>query len=71
VTIPHDVPQPLRWWSEPCASGCAGTIMVWASRPGTVVLHAGCPLPESPENVRRPVHYVKDSEHCHVEDGQS
>lgn len=59
-----------RWWSEPCAGGCARTIMVWAEAPGTVVVHADCPLPESPENVGAPVHIVRDSDQCLVEDGQ-
>lgn len=60
-----------RWWSEPCASGCRRTIMVWASQPGTVVTHADCPLPETPENVGVSVHYVRDSDHCQAADGQT
>jgi hypothetical protein len=45
--------------------------MVFAEQPGTVVVHADCPLPESPENVIPAVHYVKDSDTCRAEDGQS
>ncbi len=60
-----------RWWSEPCAGGCRDTIMAWAGQPGTVVAHADCPLPQSPENDIPAVHYVKDSDTCRAEDGQS
>jgi len=65
------VSAPKRWWSEPCAGACRHTIMVFAEQPGTVVVHADCPLPESPENVTAGVHYVKDSDTCQAEDGQS
>jgi len=60
-----------RWWSEPCAGGCAGTIMVWGPRPGSVVVHAGCPLPDSPDSGKPDVHYVKDSDTCRGTDGQT
>lgn len=60
-----------RWWSEPCAGACRHTIMVFAEQPGTVVVHADCPLPESPENAIPAVHYVKDSDICRAEDGQA
>lgn len=60
-----------RWWSEPCAGGCRRIIMAWAARTGTVVAHADCPLPDSPENVRAAVHYVRDSDRCQAADGQA
>jgi hypothetical protein len=44
--------------------------MVFAEQPGTVAVHADCPLPQSPENVTPPVHYMKDSDACRAEDGQ-
>jgi hypothetical protein len=45
--------------------------MVFTEQPGTVAVHADCPLPEFPENVTSSVHYVKDSDTCRAEDGQS
>ena len=60
-----------RWWSEPCSGGCPRTIMVHAEQPGTVVVHADCPLPETPANVSAAVHYVTDSDMCKAEDGQT
>lgn len=64
-------PPGFRWWSEPCAGGCARTIMVWACVPGVVAAHADCPLPETPANVSADVHYVTDSDVCQAEDGQT